>query len=594
MAFSTLSIGTTALLTARYGLDITGQNLGNVDTAGYSRQRLSQVATVGRSHGANNLIVGNGVWAKSVTRIASEHVEKQLRQATTTDEYYGGLTNAYANVQSFFNELTGNALSDSMSQFWSAMNDFSAKVENIPVRSTTMEEARQLTTRFNKLGNQLDQYRADVDKEVEESVKQINRLLNNIAELNRHIVASECGGVSNSTANDLRDQRGDAVKELAKYMDVDVVEEDNGAYIVSMHGRNLVYFDQAKEIKNIKTMSPDGTMVNTPAFASDGEAITPWDGLLAAQMEIRDTIIPSYKNNVDTLAGNFIWQFNRAHSQTIGLESFSTLTSQNGPKNPWDTLDAMDWGAKTAEGTFKIENGNFQIIIHNRNTNEPTTVNIEVDLDGRPNPQGEPDAILWDPNDPDASHALINRMQKALDEALPGVFSVSIDRDYKVTITSKSSDYGFAFGEDTSGVLAALGLNTFFTGFNSTDMGINQELVDNPALIGGATSFEAGDNDGVVSLLDVRDEESKNMGDMTLEDYYLAITGRLASESNSAANMKALSCDIQNRMFNQRESLSGVNEDEEVSKLITYQRAFQAAAKFISTVDQIYETLINM
>ncbi len=95
-------------------------------------------------------------------------------------------------------------------------------------------------------------------------------------------------------------------------------------------------------------------------------------------------------------------------------------------------------------------------------------------------------------------------------------------------------------------------------------------------------------------MLDVRKTQSDNLDEMTLEDYYLSITGRLASEANSATNMKALSCDVANRMYNQRESLSGVNEDEEVSKLITYQRAFQAAAKFISTVDQLYETLINM
>ena len=594
MGFSSLSIGTSALLTARYGLDVTGQNLGNVDTAGYSRQRVNQVASIGRSSTLGNAATGNGVWVASIKRVSNEHMEKQLRQATTQDEYYGTLNNAYSNIQSYFNELTGNALSDSISSFWGAMNDFSGKVENIPIRSTTLEEAKQMTARFNQLSNQLAGYRRDVDAEVAESVTQINRLLQSVADYNKYIVAGEYGGASGATANDLRDQRGEFLKELYEYMDVDVVEEPNGSVIVSMHGRNLVYFDQIQELQNEKTISPDGTMVNTPVFSSDRYPIRPKNGELAAQIEIRDQIIPSYQKEIDNLAANFIWEFNRAHSQTTGLETYTSITSKNSPKNPWDTLDKMNWGDNVPEGTFKIENGTFNLVIHNRNSDEPTTVPIEVDLDGRLSPGGEPDMILWDPENPDASNSLINRLQEALNEAVPGVFNVTIDRDYKVSITSNSADYAFTFGEDSSGVVAALGLNVFFTGHNAGDMGVNQDLVDNPSLLGGGLSFKKGDNTGIAALLKVRDKKLGNLKDGTLDDYYLSTTGRLASEANKTTNMKALSCDVLNRMFAQRESLSGVNEDEEVSKLIMYQRSYQSAAKFISTVDQLYETLINM
>ncbi len=593
MGFSSLSIGTSALLTARYGLDITGQNLGNVNTPGYSRQKLNQNATVGRSSGAS-LIIGNGVWGKSVTRVADEFAEKQLRRATTQNEYYGALNNAYSNLQTFFNENTGNALSDAMSNFWNAMSDFSTGVEDISRRGTTVEQARQLASRFNEIGAKLDQQRKEIDEEVGESIKQINRLLSGIAELNAYISQSEYGGLNESTANDLRDQRGELTKELYGYMDVDIVEEPNGSYIVSMHGRTLVYFNQANELVNEKKMSPDGTMVNTPCFAEDKYPIRPKDGKLAAQMQLRDEIIPSYKKEVDTLAANFIWEFNRAHSQLTGLQSYSQITSLNGPKNPQDTLNKMDWGAHEPEGSFKIENGEFEIVIHNKNSDQPTTVNIEIDLDGRPSPSGEPDTILWDPDNPEASHSLVNRIQKALDDAAAGMFEVSIDRDNRVSIVSKNDDFDFSFGRDTSGVLAALGMNVLFTGHTANSMGVNEEIADNPLLLGGAASFLDGDNAGANMLLDVRSKEIANLKGMTLDDYYLGITGRLGSEANKAVNMKYLSGDVWNRMYNQRESISGVNEDEEVSKLITYQRSFQSAAKFISTVDQLYETLINM
>lgn len=595
MAFGSLSIGTGALLTARYGLDVTGQNLGNVNTPGYTRQRLNQVATRGSSFGAG-LIVGNGVSAKSILRIGDEFAEKQLRKATSTDEYFGSLNSSYSDLQAFFNEGTGNGLSDAMSGFWDSMHDFATNVENVPIRDVAIEQARELATRFNALGNQLVRERRDLDDKVGESVSEINRLLGEIAQLNKHITSGEYGGLSASTANDLRDQRGEALKELYQYMDVDVVEEENGAMIVSMHGRSLVYFDQVKGLKNEKTHSPDGTMMNTPVFAEDGYPVRPLDGRLAGQIEMRDKVIPSYQRDVDNLAANFIWEFNRAHSQMAGMESYSEITSLNGPKNPEDTLDKMIWDAHVPEGMFQIRNGGFEIVVKNNEVNPPSemTVNIEVDLDGRLGPGGEPDMILWDPENPDASNSLINRMQKALDEKAPGMFEVTIDGSNRVSIVSKREEYEFSFGKDTSGVLAGLGLNVLFTGHNATEMGINEEIAENPRLLGGETSFLEGDNSGANFLLSVREKKLEALGNLTLDDGYLTITGRLGSEAKKTIDLKDLAYDVKNTMFNRREAISGVNEDEEVSKLITYQRSFQSAAKFISTVDQLYETLLNM
>ncbi len=595
MAFHSLAIGSSALLTARYGLDVVGQNLGNVDTAGYSRQRLNQAGTVNGTGGLSNAIMGNGVWVSSVKRIANEYMEKQLRQATTTDEYYGTKQTGYANIKSFFNELSGNALSDSMNSFWDAMNDFSSQVENLAVRNTTVSEAERMTGRFNALGQQLDDYERDVNSEIAESVVQINRLAKTVAQLNHSIVTSELGGQENRSANDLRDQRGEALKELAKYMDVDVLEEKNGAFTVSLHGRTLVYYDQAKEIVNNQVKNERGLMVNMPAFETDKYPLNPKDGTLAAQMELRDSIIPSYRDELNGLASNFIWEFNRAYSQTRGLENFSSLTAKNGPTNPQDTLDKLVYpNSDYPEDTFNIKNGAFEIVVHNKNTNQATTLNIEIDLDGRLSPAGEPDTILWDPDNPSASNSLINRMQSALDSAVPGAFEVSIDRQNQVSIKSKSSDYSVAFGEDSSGVLAALGLNVFFTGHNASDMAVNQELKTNPSLMGSAKSFNKGDNSGALQLLQLQNETFDNLKGMTFAAYYQSSVGRLASETSCTNNNKELSTDIKTRMFNQRESMCGVSEEEEVTKLITYQRAFQSAAKFISTVDQLYETLLNM
>jgi len=599
MAFHSLAIGTSALLTARYGLDVTGQNLSNIDTPGYSRQRLNQAATNGWSSGLNNAVIGTGVWTTSVSRIANEHVEKQLRQATSSNNYYATMYDGYQNLQAYFGKPKadgqGATLADSMSSFWSSMSDFSSHVEMTSTRTTLLKQAEALATHVNSLGTQLRNYRQAADDQVAESVNQINSKLNEIAALNQAIVKTEDGGATGIVANDLRDRRGEVIKELYAMMDIDAREEPNGSAIISIHGRTLVYFDQVNEVKTERVLS-GGMTVTRPVFATDSYPLEPKNGQLAALMELRDVTIKSYMDDLDKLSGTMIWEFNRIYSQTRGLETFDFLKSKNAPIDPSVTLDKLQFPeSNIAAGTFEIKNGRLNIIVHNRNTDSETTVPIDIDLDGREGPNGEPDMILWDPDNPDASNSLVNRIQAELDKNpdFAGVFEVKIDRNYNITIESKSEDYGFCFGEDTSGVLAALGLNTFFTGYNSMTMGVNQDLHDNPNHIGSSYSFKSGDNAGVNALLALQDMKVFSSG-ATLSDFYASMAGRLGSEASRAGAMYEMQVDITQRMYVQRESVSGVSEDEEGTKLIMYQRAFQGAAKFITTVDILYETLINM
>lgn len=592
MGFHSLAIGKTALLTSRYGLDTVGQNIGNVNTEGYSRQVLRQEATLPTIVGSNAAI-GTGVNIYSVRRVADEYVEKQYRQAYGHDQYLGSMQSCYQNIQTYFNELGGSALSNSMNKFWNALSDFSTHIEQVPVRKTLLEEAKSMTERFNALGEHLREYRVIMNEEVVESINQVNRLLRQVGDLNREIVRTEQGGASNIMANDLRDQRGEAIKQLNALMDVDAVEEKNGSMIVSLHGRTLVYYDQAFDIQTQKVLSDD-MMVAVPVFSTDGYPVQPKDGRLAAQMNIRDVVIKSYQKDVDDLAGTMIWEFNRIYSQTRGLDYYQSLTAVDGPIDPAVSLDKLQYRDKLGGDGFKIVNGNLEFVVYNRNTKEEIKLDIEIDLDGRPNPAGDPDMILWDPANPGASNSFVNRLQKALDEAVPGAFQVTIDDTYHVGITSKTSDYGFTFGNDTSGILAALGLNTFFSGHNALTMDINKFTFEHPEMVGGAYSNNKGDNAGAMNLLLLRDTKLFYGNNGTLDGYYQSITGRLGSEAGAVDSLKDMQRDITQRMYVQREELSGVNLDEEMTKMITYQRTFQGAAKFISTVDQLYQTLIQM
>jgi flagellar hook-associated protein 1 FlgK len=591
--FDALLIGKTALIAANYGLQVTGQNLSNANTTGYSRQVLRQTGAANAAGRGTSVLLGGGVAVKGVTRIASAQAEKQLRQATSSDAYYGSLETCYSQMQAYFNELTGNALSDAMTGFWNSLGNLSAHVETLANRSTAIEDALTLTTQLNDLSTQLKDYRRTMNAEVEESVGQINAIVKSIASLNRSITVTECGGLAASTANDLRDERGELLRQLSEYLDIDVTEEANGSCIVSAAGRSLVYYDQVYELAVGYEKSGD-MLVAVPEFARDGYPIKVSAGKLAAQLEIRDVIVSGYVDDLDQLAASFTWEFNRIYSQGRGDDSFGTLTSINSPVDPAVRLDQLQYKAAIPDGTFTIVNGNLQVIVHNRETGQETTVPLEIDLDGRLDPSGEPDMILWDPANPEAANSFVNRLQTALDEAIPGAFTVKIDNEYKVTIAGNSDSYGFCFGEDTSGILAALGLNVFFTGHDAQTIGVNRQVIDNPSLMAVSTSFASGDNQGVLNLIAFGETALGRLGDKTPDEFYQNLTGRLASEASRTSTMREVKGDLLTRMFNQREEISGVNEDEETVKLLAYQRAYQSAAKYLSVVDELYETLIDL
>lgn len=588
MSFKTLNIGVTALMSQKLGLDITGQNIANASTPGYARQRVSleAVTPTVQTYGA----AGNGVGIKSIKHITDEFLEKQVRIAYSANENLGALEDAYTNVEVYFNELTENDLSTSMDKFWQALSDFNNNVEDVSNRRVVLEQAKNLADSFHNIESKLQNYRERQNEAIVDTVGDVNAMITEIAQLNQDIVKMESGGTSGVTANDLRDQRTQRLKELSGLMDVNVNEEPNGAVIVSQKTRLLVFQNQHFDLTTKQVLS-DGTRVDEVVFAEDGEEVTIGNGLLAAQIQIRDEIVLGYKEQLDQLAASFAWEVNRIHTQGVGLSGYSDVKGLYSVNDPSVKLNQLQYDFTPKDGTFEIQNGNFEIVLHDVNSGTDRTVNVEIDLDGN---SAHPDTILYDPTEPEAENALVNKIQKALDSVLDGGFTVSLDLGNRLQIESNQNDVTLGFGRDTSGVLAGLGVNCLFTGYSASTFNVSETLDGNPQLLAGARSFVAGDQTGAQALLVLRETGVMNDDVATLDDFYEGIIGQLGIEASRIASMRETQADILTRVENQRESLSGVNLDEELTKMILYQRSYQSAARFISTADTLYETLINM
>ncbi len=597
-SFRTLNIGMTALFAQKTALDTTGQNIANAATPGYARQRVNMEANRPQvySYGA----VGTGVDVRQIEHLTDEFLEAQVRTAVSDKGMLDVYQSGYSNIEVYFNELSDNDISSAFNNFWKSMQDWNNNVEDGSTRNNVLANAATLCDTFQSTRDKLYQYRYQTNNAVVDSVNSVNTMINEIADLNASIMKIEAAGATGVIANDLRDQRTQLAKELSKIMDVSVNEEKNGALVVAQKGRMLVYQDKAFELTTEKVQN-NGMLIDKVVFAADHEEVRIESGKLYGQTQMRDEICLSFEEQVDQLAGEFIWEYNRIHSQGVGLTAYDSVTATNAVIDPTATLDQLAYNFTPVDGTFEIKDGSFELKVFDSESGQATTVNIDINLTNVENDQKtilaetEPIEVspgVWRVVQPETS--LLGEIQKQLDSVAPNTFKVELDYSNQLKITSNADGVKIGFGRDTSGVLAALGINTVFNGYNAETMSVNKIISDNPEYLAGASEFVEGNQDNVKKLLDLRSAHVMANDTSTFEDFYEGIIGSLGIEASRVNSLQRTQTDIVVRVENQREDLSGVNLDEEMTKMMQFQKSYQAAAKFITTADSMLDTLMNM
>ena len=598
MSFATLNIGMTALQTQQLALDTTGHNIANATTEGYSRQRVATAAN--RPQILSNIAKGTGVAVKTVEAATDEFLEQQVRTATHVYGQLSAKESGYRNLEAYFNELTGNDISTSFGEFWDALEDLNNNVEDLSTRANAASVAQTFCDNVQAVREKICSYRYQQNNAIRDAVGTVNELTAQIAAYNAAVVKAECGGATGVRANDLRDQREVLVKQLSEMLDVNVNEERNGSLVVALNGRMLVFENQNFELSTQRE-ERGGIMVDDIVFASDRQLATIEAGTVAGMVAMRDEIAMSYQDDLDQFAGEFLWNFNRVYSQGNGLEAYTDMTAEYRIIDPNVTLDQLQYEFTPVANTFQIKDGSFEIMVFDTESGTEKHLNIDIDLtnidpDKRTILYSQ-DAVevapgVWEYAQPENS--LVRKLQDALDSVAKGTFTVGIDQLNRISISSKSDEVRFAFGEDSSGVLAALGLNTFFTGHDAQTINVSDTAKENPQFFAAATTFVPGDQTNIARLSSLRLSLTMNNGTSSFENYYESVIGRLGIESARVSALYEAQVDIKTSVENQRESLSGVNLDEEMTKMTQYNTAFKAAAQFISVVQEMYDSLLSM
>jgi len=300
----------------------------------------------------------------------------------------------------------------------------------------------------------------------------------------------------------------------------------------------------------------------------DGDSEISLDsGKLAGLKDARDNILTSFLGQLDDLAATLISEFNQIHSSGQGLSGYTQVLSEFDVESESTALDQLGL-------PFTPVNGSFQVQVLNTQTGLTETTDILVPLNG------------------DDDDVTLNGLAAALD-AVDGL-SASVTPQRKLEIKADSPVVEFAFADDTSGVLAALGIGTFFSGSTAGDISVNAAVRTDPGKFAASQGGIGADTENGLELAGFFDRslESKNGDSLAiLYDRLTGDTTQAAAVSRAVAEGFRV---FQQTLEGQHLAISGVNLDEETVRLIQFQRAYQANAKFISTAADLLETLINL
>jgi len=556
-----------ALLAEQLGVEVTGHNIANVNTPGYSRQSVHYVTAYPEPSPWGPL--GRGVQVQGIKRAFDPFITARLNEKSSLLSDYQTRSTALEQVATFFNEIRDEGINDLLSKFFAAIHDLADNPSGAGERQALVNQGLNLADAFNIRADQLVQERLSLLQQIGPTLDEINNHSANIARLTREIVETEANG---HAANDLRDQQQLEISQLSQLIGVRTYTTGDGTISVTLpNGLTLVQgvlsFNLSAQVSasdtiDLNWLGPGGTVEPIDTSILSG-------GKLAALIQVRDEVIAQYQQELDQLAKDIIVAINNQHSQGVWLE----LVSQT--KGTYQVTDPTATLATVLPLGDQIVNGSFQ---------------INIDRDGSPLVSG---TIAIDPSL--SLNDVVNSINT--DPVLGGYLTASVE-DNSLKIVANAATDTFGFSGDNSLALTALGVNTFFTGDKAYTLGVNAWVLDNPNLVA-AGQFDAtgahavGDNRNALALAALENAPVGPDG-LTFADAYQRLVTTLGLDAQDARDQKTFYQGLVDQLSQMRDGVSGVNLDEELTNLVKYQRAYQAAAKLVTTADELYQTLLDL
>jgi len=571
---NSLLIGQTALSASQLALQVTGNNIANVGTQGYHRQRVSLAGLPG-SDRFGNAFVGSGVRIQDVQRILDPAVQARLRNSISDEQSAAVASGILDQIESLMGELTDSDVSSQLNEFFNAFSELANNPSGTANRAAVVEQGASLASHLRGLRADLSAMMRQTDDQLVSNVQRADTLLTEIAALNTAVANAELGA---GTDGNLRDQRDALIDELASLMDIAVIEQDSGSVDILVGSTPVVSGSRSRGLE-IEFVTVGSTVEARVQTRLDTERLRIDSGTIGGLLGEREGAIRGTIDDLDTLASSLIFEVNKLHSSgrpsslltdETGTLAFSIADQSRALNDPANTaMQLAAGGAKT---------GSFEVVVTDASGNQSRTL-IDVDLDGINN------SGLAGTGD-DTSLADIVASLDAIAN-----LNAEITPEGKLRVFT---DAGFdvSFAGDTSGTLAVVGIGTYFTGRNATDIGVRADLQADPDRL--AIGLDLGTNETALAIASLRDTGVDSLGGDTLGGRWQKTVERNAVQTTSARTQATAASSVRASLEAQQAAVSGVSLDEESINLISFQQQYQGAARFVSLVSDLTQILLGL
>ena len=311
--FQGLEIGKRALLTHQYTLQTIGHNIANVNTPGFTRQRVNISTTLPEHNTVGT--VGSGVKVANIRHIRDLFLGEQYRQESKSLGQWTYKEKILSQIESLFSEPGDNTLSELLNDFWNAWSDL-ATTNSVSTREALVGKTELLTNGFHQLANQLQDLRTSIDADLNNFTGEINRLAGEIARINDLIKSQELG---NTRANDLRDARDLVIDQLAEIVDINSVEQANGSTTVYIGAMVIVDGGDVLPVST-ETETVNGVVSNKLIWRGTEIELNNINGQLKGLIDARDKIVPGYLDDLNEISAALIREVNALHTSGFGLD----------------------------------------------------------------------------------------------------------------------------------------------------------------------------------------------------------------------------------------------------------------------------------
>ncbi|ORU00595.1 Flagellar hook-associated protein FlgK [Anaerovibrio sp. JC8] len=518
----------------RVGLNTVGHNISNSSTEGYSRQQVNSVATRSQtiwSYSRANQI-GSGVGVYGINRARDIYADRQYWKENTNDGYYNAKAKNYSKLETIFNDSDDNALQDSMEKFYQAWVDCSTTASTASSRQNVINAGYNFAETLNATATQVQSQIESVYGEILLSVDNVNSILDRVTVLNGQILEQEADG---SSSNDLRDQRDLLVDQLSRIMHISVNETPNGMYNLVCNGTTLVNGTSKVTIAASAPLNNKvyGVSDYTLLIKESDIQFNPGNGELYGQIQAvyEDK---EYIDRLANMAGFLLSTLNAQHKAGYTLEETSGQIKKGG----------NFYGQTGVEYTWVTDSTTGDAYL-TKDTEQLRGIQIIKEL-----------TINQDLTATDGHKLLAARSGATTD-------TTGDDPAHGAASSPASEVNGVADGSN------AVWISTLFNCVLKNTGAAAQNYGLSPA--GG----------------------KRAIGDESFYSYYNTSMTTLGGATENMNNKVEFQSDLMTQIENLRESTSGVNWDEELTNMITYQQGYAACSRCLTTMDEMLDRLIN-